>query len=139
MIRHAHGSSQASFKVSYGGRTGISYQSGGVTMTGGLFQKDFSLTDETVSASTLAVGMGLQIDFPLMELSIAGGTAVLSFVNKTNIHSFYDPALNHAGPPEQSGGIDLKGLAQVKLGILGVEITETKELWNEELNLKVDR
>lgn len=135
---HAHGSSQASFKAEYATGTGLRFANGGWTFQGGLVRKSLSITDETVSASPLVIGMGLQIDFPLMELRLGGGAAVLSLVNKTNIHSFYDPALNHAGPPEQSGGIDLKGLVQAKLGFFGVEVTETRELWNEELNLELD-
>lgn len=135
---HAHGSSQASFKAEYASSTGLRFADGGWTFQGGLVRKSLSITDETVSASPLVIGMGLQIDFPLIELRIARGVAVLSLVNKTNIHSFYDPALNHAGPPEQSGGIDLKGLVQAKLAFLGLEVTETRELWNEELNLELD-
>lgn len=136
---HAGGSSQASFKAEYWSNSGVQFKNGGWTFTGGLARKELTLTDETISASPMVIGMGLQIDFPLMEFGIGGGTAVVSFVNKTNIHSFYDPALNHNGPPEQSGGIDLKGLVQAKLGFFGVSVTETHELWDEELNLELDR
>lgn len=138
---HAHGSAQASFKAEYRTSTGFEFAEGGWEFTGGLARKNLSLTDETVSASPMVIGMGLQIDFPLMEFTIGGfgATAVLALVNKTNIHSFYDPALNHGGPPEQSGGIDLRGLMQARLKFLGAEVTQTEELWNEELNLELDR
>ena len=135
---HAGGSSQASFKAEYFSTSGVQFRNGGWTFTGGLARKEFTLTDETISASPMVIGMGLQVDFPLMEIGLGGGNAVMSFVNKTNVHSFYDPALNHNGPPEQSGGIDIKGLVQAKLAFLGLSLTETRELYDEELTLELD-
>lgn len=135
---HAHGSSEASLKVTYDSRHGMELEGGSVTAEGQLLDKKFEITDETVSASAAPVGMGLQVDFPLMELGILRGTVVTSFAAQTNVYSFYDPSIMAAGEPEQSGGIEFKGLVQAKLSALGLELTETHELWSERMDETLD-
>ncbi|HVM90851.1 MAG TPA: hypothetical protein VMU11_03070 [Verrucomicrobiae bacterium] len=120
-------SAQADFTVTYGSDRGFSFEGGQVTPLGQLNNQDVAVTGDTVSAGTIATGMGVGIEFPRLELAMYGETIVpyLSLDNYT--YTVYTP-----DPPCQEGGLRQRAVAGLTLSFLGAEYSRETELWKRE-------
>jgi hypothetical protein len=124
---HGLASSQADVTVTYSANRGFSFEGGRVTPLGRLDNQDIAITGETVSAGTIAVGMGVGIEFPRLELAIMGETVVpyMSLDNYT--YSVYTP-----DPPCQEGGMRQRAVIGLTAGFLGVSYSQESEIWKRE-------
>lgn len=124
---HGLASSQADVTVTYSADRGFSFEGGRVTPLGQLGDQNIAITGETVSAGTIAVGMGVGIEFPRLELAIMGETVVpyMSLDNYT--YSVYTP-----DPPCQEGGMRQRAVIGLTAGFLGYNYSQESEIWKRE-------
>jgi hypothetical protein len=124
---HGLASSQADVTVTYSADRGFSFEGGRVTPVGQLDDQNIAITGETVSAGTIAVGMGVGIEFPRLELAIMGETVVpyMSLDNYT--YTVYTP-----DPPCQEGGMRQRAVIGLTAGFLGYNYSQESEIWKRE-------
>jgi hypothetical protein len=124
---HGLASSQADVTVTYSADRGFSFEGGRVTPVGQLDDQNIAITGETVSAGTIAVGMGVGIEFPRIELAIMGETVVpyMSLDNYT--YTVYTP-----DPPCQEGGMRQRAVIGLTAGFLGYSYSQESEIWKRE-------
>lgn len=124
---HGLASSQADVTVTYSADRGFSFEGGRVTPVGSLEDQNIAITGETVSAGTIAVGMGVGIEFPRIELAIMGETVVpyMSLDNYT--YTLYTP-----DPPCQEGGMRQRAVIGLTAGFLGYNYSQETEIWKRE-------
>jgi hypothetical protein len=120
-------SAQADFTVSYGADRGFSFDGGHVTPLGQLDNQDVAITGNTVSAGTIATGMGVGIEFPRLELAMYGETIVPYLALDNYTYTVYTP-----DPPCQEGGMRQRAVAGLTLSFLGAEYSQETELWKRE-------
>jgi hypothetical protein len=124
---HGLASSQADVTVTYSADRGFSFEGGHVTPIGSLGEQNIAITGDTVSAGTIAVGMGVGIEFPRLELAIMGETVVpyMSLDNYT--YTVYTP-----DPPCQEGGMRQRAVIGLTAGFLGYSYSQESEIWKRE-------
>lgn len=124
---HGLASSQADVTVTYSADRGFNFEGGRVTPLGILEEQNIAITGETLSAGTIAVGMGVGIEFPRIELSIMGETVVpyMSLDNYT--YTVYTP-----DPPCQEGGMRQRAVVGLTAGFLGYDYSQETEIWKRE-------
>jgi hypothetical protein len=124
---HGLASSQADVTVTYSADRGFNFEGGRVTPVGQLDDQNIAITGETVSAGTIAVGMGVGIEFPRLELAIMGETVVpyMSLDNYT--YTVYTP-----DPPCQEGGMRQRAVIGLTAGFLGYSYSQETEIWKRE-------
>jgi len=120
-------SAQADFTVSYGADRGFSFQGGHVTPLGQLDNQDVGVTGDTVSAGTIATGMGVGVEFPRLELAMYGEVIVPYLALDNYAYTVYTP-----DPPCQEGGLRQRAVAGLTLSFLGAEYSQETELWKRE-------
>ena len=120
-------SAQADFTVTYGADRGFRFEGGQVTPLGQLDTQDVGVTGETVSAGTIATGMGVGVEFPRLELAMYGEVIVPYLAFDTYTYTVYTP-----DPPCQEGGMRQRAVAGLTLSFLGAEYAQETELWKRE-------
>ncbi len=120
-------SSQADITVTYGADRGFRFENGHVEPLGQLDNQDVAVTGDTVSAGQVAVGMGVGIEFPRLELSMYGETIVPYLTLDNYYYSLYTP-----DPPCQEGGLRQKALIGLTASFLGYEYSQESEIWKRE-------
>jgi hypothetical protein len=120
-------SAQADFTVTYGADRGFSFEGGHVTPLGQLNDQNVAVTGDTVSAGTIATGMGVGIEFPRLELAMYGEVIVPYLALDNYAYTVYTP-----DPPCQEGGLRQRAVAGLTLSFLGAEYSQETELWKRE-------
>jgi hypothetical protein len=120
-------SAQADFTVTYGADRGFSFEGGHVTPLGQLNDQNVAVTGDTVSAGTIATGMGVGVEFPRLELAMYGETIVPYLALDNYAYTVYTP-----DPPCQEGGVRQRAVAGLTLSFLGAEYAQETELWKRE-------
>jgi hypothetical protein len=115
------GSSGGSITVEYNTAETITGSSGGVSASGSLGRARFSVSGETVTAGYVPTGLGMDIEFPRVELSILG--TITTFVSlKAHVYGFFTPGTTLTAdikPCQKTGG-QLSGYAGVSLSVFGL-------------------
>ncbi len=126
-LRVDQASSVGSFKVSYNSDQGFQINNNTPAPSGSLGQHNIGITDDTVSAGFGAVGLGVGVEFPRVEL-VFFNTPLAFITLKTYSYGLYIP-----DPPCQRGGTNFLSVAGYRLAFLGFTLSEGQtELWRED-------
>ncbi len=131
-LRVDQASSGGKFTVTYRSDQGFSVDNGGQAPFGTLHQSTPAVTGDTGSAGWGVVGFGLGVEFPRLELSLFGETAMAFITLKTYSASMFTPGttLTNDIPPCQMAFTDLFAAAGWQLSFLGWKGPgDTAELW----------
>jgi hypothetical protein len=132
------GSSAGSIKVEYNSTAAITGNGSSALASGTLGSARFEISGETVTAGYVPTGLGMDVEFPRVELTILG--TVTTFVSLlAHAYGFYTPGTTLSADikPCQKAGASLKGYAGVSLSFLGIPIkVGVKELFKSQQYVK---
>lgn len=133
-VRFPESSSRGSFKVVYNADNGFSFASGKASPIGGISKHEPDITGPVNSAGRVTTGLGFGVEFPRIEVSLAGELIVPYVSVDTYTYSLVEPGLLSNAKPCQWGALVSKGVAGYDLTVFGFATLSSgkKELWSKE-------
>lgn len=129
-------SSGGKWKVTYQSDQGFRVSEQADSPTGTLHSREMGISGDTVTAGWGPAGFGVGIEFPRLELRVAGKGPSVFITVDTYVAGMWTPGTTLTAhiPPCQTSFMDIKAIAGYQLTVFGFGVTGQKELWRERLD-----